>query len=82
MVEIDERVGLPQALAQFLARDDIAGALEKEEKDVERAAPDLERAALLAQFAGATVCLEQTKSVKNKRRVELGHRNRVAISRF
>jgi hypothetical protein len=58
VIEVHERVGLPQLLAQFLAGDHISTSCQEEEKDVEGTSPKLELAALLSQLARAAVNLE------------------------
>jgi hypothetical protein len=74
MIEVDECVGLPQLLAQFLAADDIPSSSEEEHEDVERTAAQFELPALLSQFACAAVDLEKTKPVRGPRRISVRHR--------
>ena len=64
MIEIDERVRLPQLLPQLVARDDVAPAGQKEKEDVERASPQPDPPALLVQLTGPAVDLEDTETVE------------------
>ena len=61
MVEIHEGVGGPKFLAQFLARDHIAGALQQQGQHLERLLLQAKLRAVLAQFARGEVELEDSK---------------------
>ncbi|HMF95548.1 MAG TPA: hypothetical protein VKE96_14705 [Vicinamibacterales bacterium] len=68
MVEVDESVGGPELPAQFFAGDDVATAAKEQDKDVERAAAQLQRATLLSHLARAFVDLEKTEAINRSRR--------------
>ena len=58
MIEVDEGVGWPEAVAELFAGDDLAGFLEEQGKDLEGLVLELDSDAVLAEFAGAEVELE------------------------
>ena len=73
MIEIDERVGRPELLAQLVAADDVAGPLEQEQQDIERPAAEAERPPLFAQLTGPRVGFEEAESIDRLRRRWVGH---------
>jgi hypothetical protein len=62
MIEINEGVSLPEALAQLLARNHLAGTLEEHDEDLKGLLPQLQPYSLSAQFTGAEVGFKDTKT--------------------
>ncbi len=62
MVEIDEGVGGPEFLAQIIASDHVASALQEQGEHLERLILQAELGAVLAQLAGGEVELEDAKA--------------------
>ena len=73
MVEVDERVGGPEMLPQFVARDHVAATAQEKEQDVERPAAQPESAPLLAELARAAVGLEHAETIETVGADALGH---------
>jgi hypothetical protein len=62
VVEIHEGVGRPEFLAQLLARYNIASALQEQGENLKRLLLQTKPGAVLAQFAGGEVELEDSKT--------------------
>ena len=62
VIEVDESVGGPELLLQLLAGDDLAGAVEQESQDLERLSLEAEPHAILAQFPGGEIELEDSEA--------------------
>ena len=62
MIEINERVGWPQFVAQFLARDEFSAALEEERQDLKGFLLQLDLDPILAEFSGSKVNFEGGES--------------------
>ena len=75
MVEVDERILGPQTLLNFLAGDDVAGALEQESENLKRLLLQSNADTAFAELAGAHVELEVLKS-DDAFAPGLGHRPR------
>jgi hypothetical protein len=62
VVEIHEGVGRPEPIAEFLARDDIAGSLQQVSKNLEGLFLQFDTHTTAAQFASSQIELEQSKA--------------------
>jgi hypothetical protein len=60
-IERDERVRRPQALVQFLARDDFAGPIEECQEHLERLALNANAPPLFSELARAHIELERAE---------------------
>lgn len=69
MIEIDEGLGAPEALAHFFAGDEIAGALEEHEQDLEGLGVKFHADAVLAELAGGGIGLERAEGEDARSRV-------------
>jgi hypothetical protein len=61
MVEVNEGVLGPEALAELLARNHLAGVLEKDFEHLTGLGLQLEPVTLFAQFAGVQISLKHTE---------------------
>lgn len=71
-VEVHERVGRPQALAQLLAGDHLAGAGQQQGQDAERLILEVDAQPGLAHLAGVEVDLEAAEPAASARRLHVG----------
>jgi len=58
MFEVDERVGFPEAFAQFFARDDVPGTPDQRNQDLTRLFLEADTAAIAVQLTGGQIELE------------------------
>ena len=66
MVEVDERVGGPEAFAELLRSDHFAGAFERNLKNVKRAVLELNSYPVLAEFRPSKVGLVGSEAYGNR----------------
>jgi hypothetical protein len=71
--EVDERVGRPEALPEFLSRYDLTGIFQQDLENLEGLFLELEPDAPLAQLSRAQVCLERTKAYPPRHRAHALH---------
>ena len=69
VVEVDESVGLPEAGAQVVAGNDLAGGLEEEGQDLEGLLLEFDAQAVAAKLSGAQVELEYAEAAGSGIRV-------------
>jgi hypothetical protein len=62
VLEIHERIGRPQALAEFFAGDDFAGMLQEDGQDVEGLTGQSHAGAVFAEFARGEAHFEGTEA--------------------
>jgi len=62
VVEIDKSVGGPKAGAELLAGDHLTRILQQDGQDLKRLLLDLDLLAVLAQFGGGKIGLENTET--------------------
>src|SRR5579884_3405628 len=63
VVEIDEGIGGPEAVAEVFAGDDIARALEQDNQYLERLFLELDFAAIAKEFARADIGFEDSEAI-------------------
>jgi len=82
MVEIDEGIAWPEAVAQFLSGDNFAWILEKHNQNLEGLFWELEPETLLAEFASFQIHLENTKTHYPRNRRRASHEFKVGVYRW
>lgn len=66
MVELDERVGGPEFLTQFLASDQLAWAADQDGKHLKRLGFELDRPSATAQPGGGEVEFEDAEAKRRR----------------
>jgi hypothetical protein len=61
VIKIDERIGGPQAVPYFFARDNLTLPLQKQSENLERLLLQFDPHAIAAQLSGAEIDLEDAK---------------------
>jgi hypothetical protein len=73
MIEINESVGGPNPLLQFVPSDDLAGMLKQDLKNLEGLLLELDPDPVLTQFSGASVQFEDTEAHQSLTRLNGMH---------
>jgi len=73
VVEIDECIGLPEAVSQFIAGDDLAGSFQEHHENLKRLLGKLQAESMLAEFQGIQVYLEDPKTYDSRRSCRCAH---------
>jgi hypothetical protein len=82
MVEIDEGIAWPEAIAQFLASDNFAWILKQHNQNLEGLFWKLEPETLLAELASFQIHLENTKTHYPRNCRRASHEFKVGVYRW